>query len=112
MVAYTVIQKFPGCGRNDSWQNLARVAVILFFLFLCFLFFCAPITVHAQVDSGKIVGTVKDASGAIVSAATVTVTETQTNAEKKIDTNSGSAAVTTTCSCTDPTTKEKSTRTT
>ena len=33
MVAYTVIQKFPGCGRNDSWQNLARVAVILFLVF-------------------------------------------------------------------------------
>ncbi|MFZ1929714.1 MAG: carboxypeptidase-like regulatory domain-containing protein, partial [Candidatus Sulfotelmatobacter sp.] len=89
MVAYTVIQKFPGCGRNDSWQNLARVAVILF------LVFCALIRGHAQVDSGKIVGTVKDASGAIVSAATVTVTETQTNAEKKIDTNSAGEYVVT-----------------
>ena len=94
MVAYTAIQKFPGCGRNDSWQNLARAAVILF-LFFCFLFFCALITLHAQVDSGKIVGTVKDASGAIVSAATVTVTETQTNAEKKIDTNSAGEYVVT-----------------
>ncbi|MGB0009107.1 MAG: carboxypeptidase regulatory-like domain-containing protein [Candidatus Sulfotelmatobacter sp.] len=94
MVAYTAIQKFPGCGRNDSWQNLARAAVILF-LFFCFLFFCALITLHAQVDSGKIVGTVKDASGAIVSAATVTVTETQTNAKKKIDTNSAGEYVVT-----------------
>ena len=47
------------------------------------------------MDSGKIVGTVKDASGAIVSAATVTVTETQTNAEKKIDTNSAGEYVVT-----------------
>jgi hypothetical protein len=47
------------------------------------------------VDSGKIVGTVKDASGAIISAATVTVTETQTNAEKKIATNSAGEYVVT-----------------
>ncbi len=49
---------------------------------------CASFPLEAQVDSGKIVGTVKDASGAILSAATVTVTETQTNAERKISTNS------------------------
>lgn len=52
------------------------------------LFLCAPFTVKAQVESGKVVGTVKDASGATVTAAAVTVTRTQTNAESKTETNS------------------------
>ncbi len=89
MVANYAIHKFQGCRRNDSSQNLVRVVLLLF------LFFCGSIIVHAQVESGKIVGTVKDASGAIVSAATVTVTETQTNAEMKIATNNAGEYVVT-----------------
>ena len=44
--------------------------------------------VQAQVESGKIVGTINDASGALISAASVTVTETQTNAVRKTVTDS------------------------
>jgi outer membrane receptor protein involved in Fe transport len=57
------------------------VITTIFLLLVC-------LTVDAQVESGKIVGTVKDASGAIISAAAVTVVETQTNAERKTSTNS------------------------
>jgi hypothetical protein len=67
--------------RTTSSQNIARVIAIIFLL-------CAACTVEAQVESGKIVGTVRDASGAILSAATLTVTETQTNAERKTTSNS------------------------
>ena len=49
---------------------------------------CGGLFVQAQVESGKIVGTIKDASGAMVSAASVTVTETQTNAVRKTTTDS------------------------
>ena len=59
---------------------------------LCLLLRCILATLSgvcaAQVESGKIVGTVKDASGAIISGAAVTVTETETNAERKAPTNS------------------------
>jgi hypothetical protein len=51
--------------------------------------------VQAQVESGKLVGTVGDASGAVVAGATVTVTETQTNAERKTTSNSGGEFVVT-----------------
>ena len=50
--------------RTTSSQNIARVIAIIFLL-------CAACTVEAQVESGKIVGTVRDASGAILSAATL-----------------------------------------
>lgn len=45
-------------------------------------------SLQAQVESGKIVGTIKDSSGAIVAGAAVTVAETQTNAERKTTTSS------------------------
>jgi outer membrane receptor protein involved in Fe transport len=51
--------------------------------------------VQAQVESGKVVGTVRDASGAVLADATVTVTETQTNAERKTPSNSGGEYVVT-----------------
>src|ERR1700735_1865150 len=63
------------------------VAVIL-------LMYVSPMA-EAQVESGKIVGTVKDASGAILSGAEVTLTETQTNAERNITTNSAGEYVAT-----------------
>jgi hypothetical protein len=54
----------------------------------------APVCL-AQVETGKIVGTVRDASGAVVSEAAVTVTETQTNLAKRVTTtNSGDYVVT------------------
>ena len=42
---------------------------------------------HAQVESGKIVGTVRDNSGAVVGDADVTAAETQTNVEHKTKTD-------------------------
>jgi len=65
-----------------SCQSFAHSVIAITFLLL------ASLTVDAQVASGKIVGTVKDTSGAIISAAAVTVVETQTNAERKTSTNS------------------------
>src|ERR1700723_3449869 len=52
------------------------------------LLFSAALAADAQVESGKIVGTVRDASGANISVATITVTQIQTNAVKKMVTNS------------------------
>jgi outer membrane receptor protein involved in Fe transport len=52
------------------------------------LVFFAVLLIQAQVESGKIVGTIKDSSGALISAASVTVTETQTNAVHKTATDS------------------------
>ena len=57
---------------------------------------CARLAlVEAQVESGKIVGTVKDASGAVVSNAAVKVTETQTNVVKTTKTDSNGEYVVT-----------------
>ena len=57
--------------------------------FLLFAFasgFCAGYT-SAQVESATFVGTVRDASGGVLSGAIVTVTETQTNVAHKTATN-------------------------
>jgi hypothetical protein len=51
------------------------------------LLLCTSAWLQAQVETGKIVGSVKDASGAVVADAAVTVIETQTNVEKKTRTN-------------------------
>lgn len=50
---------------------------------------------QAQVESGKVVGTVRDASGAVLADAAVTVIETETNAERKTTSNSGGEYVVT-----------------
>jgi outer membrane receptor protein involved in Fe transport len=76
-----VIHEYQKRAHFASSQNVTRMIGIIFLL-------CAACAVEAQVESGKIVGTVKDASGAIISAATITVTQTQTNAERKITSNS------------------------
>jgi outer membrane receptor protein involved in Fe transport len=81
MVARPAIHESQKRMHFSSCQNLTRVIAIIFLL-------CAACMLEAQVESGKIVGTVRDASGAILSAARVTVTETQTNAERKITSNS------------------------
>src|SRR5215469_14365511 len=54
-----------------------------------------PIPGNAQVETGKIVGTVKDASGAVIADAAVTVTETHTNLAKRTTTNSNGEYVAT-----------------
>jgi len=53
------------------------------------------IPLYGQVETGKIVGTVKDASGALIADAAVTVTETHTNLEKRTLTNSNGEYVVT-----------------
>ncbi len=77
----------PSCDTCLSKMPLIGLAIILV-LSTAFI-------ANAQVESGKIVGTVKDASGAILPGAAVTVTETHTNAERKITTNSAGEYVAT-----------------
>ena len=81
MVAITAMrkrQKRPPCTFS---QNIARVIATIFLLW------CASFSVEAQVESGKIVGTVKDASEAVVANAAVKVTEIHTNIETKTKTD-------------------------
>jgi len=88
MVANIFIRKSQACRPNRFSQNIPRVTAIIFLL-------CGSLAVHAQVESGKIVGTVKDASGAVVAGAAVAVTETQTNAQRKTKTDSNGEYVVT-----------------
>ena len=62
--------------------------LVLISLSLFIIFFGLAIGVQAQVETGKIVGTVRDASGAVVVGAAITATETQTGIEKRTVTNS------------------------
>ncbi len=59
-----------------------RMSALVLSLFLLALS-GAPFTLHAQVETGKIVGTVKDASGAAIAGAMVTATETYTSLTKR-----------------------------
>ncbi len=71
-------------GSRSKWLTLIVGAMLILVS-----------AVQAQVESGKVVGTVRDASGAVLADATVTVTETQTNAERKTPSNSGGEYVVT-----------------
>jgi len=66
--------------RFPSSRNWTLFVTLLFLL-------CASAWIEAQVETGKIVGSVKDASGAVVTDAAITVTEIQTNVERKTTTN-------------------------
>src|ERR1700757_3943025 len=85
----TAIHKSTRFSFPASFPKIARFMIATVFLL------GASLMVNAQVESGKIVGTVKDASGAILAGAQVTVTETQTNAETKITSNSAGEYVAT-----------------
>jgi Carboxypeptidase regulatory-like domain/TonB dependent receptor len=62
---------------------------------LSWLFLIGAQVCAAQVETGKIVGTVKDASGAVVAGARITVAEAQTNVVKTtVTNNSGDYVVT------------------
>jgi len=62
-------------------------ALVVTMLFLSFI-------AHAQVESAKIVGTIRDASGAVLPGAKVTVTNTGTNETRSFVTdNSGDYVV-------------------
>ena len=73
----------PSCSR-PRWLALLAGAMLI-----------VASALQAQVESGKVVGTVRDASGAVVAGAAVTVTETQTNAERKTASNNGGEYVVT-----------------
>ena len=88
MVGKLAIHEYQKRLRFISSQNMARVIGIIFLL-------CAACTVEAQVESGKIVGTVRDASGAVVANVAVKVTETQTNVERRTKTDSNGEYVVT-----------------
>lgn len=64
-------------GRRAQWLTLSVMIVLSLF---------GSVVVEAQVESGKIVGTVRDASGAVLADAVVTVTATNTNLERRLTT--------------------------
>jgi hypothetical protein len=51
------------------------------FLTLCFFFLSA--LAHGQFESAEVLGTVRDASGAIISGATVTLTNLETGIQSQ-----------------------------
>jgi hypothetical protein len=70
--------------RNHSrgWAyRLLRVAALVIFSAWGSLF------LQAQVESGKVVGTVRDATGAVVVGARITVTNVDTNVSRSVDAN-------------------------
>ena len=60
--------------------------------FIFIALFCACLTVWAQ-DTAQIVGTVTDASGAVIPGAKVTVTDPQRGYTRELTTNSAGAYV-------------------
>ncbi|PYV96070.1 MAG: hypothetical protein DMG89_19115 [Acidobacteria bacterium] len=64
--------------RADSIRALAIISLLSAAL---------SVVIHAQVESGKIVGTVRDISGAVIADADVIVAETETNVERKTRTD-------------------------
>ena len=71
---------------NNSRFHLSCPQTLALFIGLI-LWLCTSVGVQGQVETGKIVGSVKDASGAVVTAAAITVTATQTNVAKKTQTD-------------------------
>lgn len=71
-----------GAGLNPTWQS-TLMHITIASLLLLFLVPCA----RAQVLYGSIVGSVADASGAVVPEATVTATQIETNDTRKVTTN-------------------------
>ncbi|MDP9162070.1 MAG: carboxypeptidase-like regulatory domain-containing protein [Acidobacteriota bacterium] len=63
-------------------HNSSRVLLVVFSV----CGFLSSADIRAQVESGKIVGTVRDPSGAMVADALVTVTETNTHTLRKVTT--------------------------
>ncbi len=62
---------------------------------LCALVQVTDLRIFGQVESGRVVGTIRDSSGAVVAGASVTVTETATNVAHRVQTESDGAYVVT-----------------
>jgi hypothetical protein len=58
----------------------------LFRIFLAGLFFIGSSYAHAQYEDGSLVGTIRDASGAVVSAAEVSASNTATGITERVTT--------------------------
>jgi len=68
-------------SRQRRWPHLAVCAAVL-------VVFSASVFLQAQVESGKVVGTVRDTTGAMVTEAAVAVTEVETNVVRTVKTDS------------------------
>ncbi|MGH9765749.1 MAG: carboxypeptidase regulatory-like domain-containing protein, partial [Blastocatellia bacterium] len=68
--------------RSRIFGMWFRIAVVIYLI----LFFSSAPT-PAQVESGKIVGTVRDSTGGVLLGATVTLTNSETNIAKNTTTN-------------------------
>lgn len=79
----------PLTARSGALSGVLSLVITLV------AFALAPPSTEAQVESGKIVGTVRDSSGALVVDAVVTVAETQTNVEHKTKTDNNGEYVAT-----------------
>src|SRR5664279_445876 len=66
----------PICSRSP-WLTIVAGAMLI-----------VASALQAQVESGKVVGTVRDASGAILADAAVTLINTATNATRNVRTGS------------------------
>jgi hypothetical protein len=67
--------------RQTHVRRLAAIAVLIVFAV------AGTSQMQAQVESGKVVGTVRDSSGAVVAGADVRVTEVETNITHPVTTN-------------------------
>src|SRR5258708_39019923 len=82
MISSNYFRKSHGC---PGWAILIAYTLVL----------AAPSILQAQVESGSIVGTVRDLSGAVAVGASVTVTSTETNSARQAKTDAvGEYAVT------------------
>ncbi len=81
--------------RSDRRNNHRHFVLCQIACLLTLLAVFTTADLCAQVETGKIVGSVKDPAGAVVANASVTVTEVQTNVEKKTTTNSNGEYVVT-----------------
>src|SRR5882724_7289934 len=67
-----------GSFRFHEWTVKLVLVALIFFL---------PSTLHAQIDTGSIVGVVKDPSGAVITGATVTLKNSATGVTRVVTTN-------------------------
>jgi hypothetical protein len=78
---------------HNSWRDLMRHLIVP--LLLTLILVLAHSVLVAQVESGKVVGSIRDASGALLPGARITVTNIDTNAFRSaVATNNGEYVLT------------------